>query len=232
MNDGILDLAKQGIVRRVSLLADSPFLKYRLSELLECSQVETGLHFDLSLPDRRDQENPFHFKRVVQVILNPLRPPLEKVELFEAECRRQIEKLQRAGVTVSYLDGHQHLHLLPFVSKGVAKAMSRLGIRRVRNPYSSSLWVTPKFAVNLLALFGMPSYRNQEIDSYPCLYPQPQAFQSSEALKKFLAGKDREVIVHPATRDDFTENGCTDPYREGRINEYLALKGLLEELPG
>ncbi len=227
INDGILELARQGTVRRVSMLADSPFVQHRLKELLELDSVSLGLHFDLTLKNRKDSQNPFDFGRATKLILNPLVSSEKKSQIFEKEALRQIEVLKKLGVFLNYLDGHQHLHLLPFAARGIARAMKKAQIEKVRNPYSKALWKTPKFPINLLAVLGIRPYRRQGIDSYACRYPQQESFASPEALKRFLEeAPDAEVIVHPALKDDFVEVGCQDSYREGRIREYLALSNL------
>jgi predicted glycoside hydrolase/deacetylase ChbG (UPF0249 family) len=50
----------------------------------------------------------------------------------EAEVRAQIARVRDAGVTVSHLDGHKHLHQLPVVMTAVAKVLPTFGIERVR----------------------------------------------------------------------------------------------------
>jgi predicted glycoside hydrolase/deacetylase ChbG (UPF0249 family) len=40
--------------------------------------------------------------------------------------------LRDAGVRVSHLDGHKHLHQLPIVCEAVANVLPRFGIERVR----------------------------------------------------------------------------------------------------
>ncbi|MGA7540970.1 MAG: ChbG/HpnK family deacetylase [Steroidobacteraceae bacterium] len=51
---------------------------------------------------------------------------------LEAEVTAQIGVLRDAGVTVSHLDGHKHLHQLPIVCAAVANVLPLFGIERVR----------------------------------------------------------------------------------------------------
>lgn len=51
---------------------------------------------------------------------------------LEAEVAAQIAMLRDAGVRVSHLDGHKHLHQLPIVCTAVANVLPRFGIERVR----------------------------------------------------------------------------------------------------
>ena len=51
-----------------------------------------------------------------------------------AECIAQAEQLLDAGLTVTHLDGHLHLHLLPGVWEGVVAAAKTLGDLPIRVP--------------------------------------------------------------------------------------------------
>jgi chitin disaccharide deacetylase len=51
---------------------------------------------------------------------------------LEAEVAAQIGLLRDAGIRVSHLDGHKHLHQLPIVCAAVANVLPRFGIERVR----------------------------------------------------------------------------------------------------
>lgn len=51
---------------------------------------------------------------------------------LEAEVAAQIAVLRDAGVRISHLDGHKHLHQLPIVCAAVANVLPRFAIERVR----------------------------------------------------------------------------------------------------
>lgn len=51
---------------------------------------------------------------------------------LEAEVAAQVAMLRDAGVRISHLDGHKHLHQLPIVCAAVANVLPRFGIERVR----------------------------------------------------------------------------------------------------
>jgi hypothetical protein len=51
---------------------------------------------------------------------------------LEAEVAAQVGLLRDAGLRVSHLDGHKHLHQLPIVCAAVANVLPRFGIERVR----------------------------------------------------------------------------------------------------
>jgi chitin disaccharide deacetylase len=51
---------------------------------------------------------------------------------IERELRAQIEKVLAAGLTLTHLNGHQHLHLLPRIFRVVARLAKEYGIGYVR----------------------------------------------------------------------------------------------------
>jgi predicted glycoside hydrolase/deacetylase ChbG (UPF0249 family) len=53
-----------------------------------------------------------------------------------AEAEEQIRKVQAAGVAVSHVDTHKHVHLLPAVLRAVLRAARNRGVRAIRNPFA------------------------------------------------------------------------------------------------
>lgn len=53
-----------------------------------------------------------------------------------AETAAQIRKLQAAGVRVSHVDAHKHVHLFPLVLEPLLQAARDCGVRAVRNPFA------------------------------------------------------------------------------------------------
>lgn len=54
---------------------------------------------------------------------------------IEAEATAQIRKLQAAGVAVSHVDTHKHVHMLPQVLQPLLRAAKACGVCRIRNPF-------------------------------------------------------------------------------------------------
>ncbi len=54
---------------------------------------------------------------------------------IEAEATAQIRKLQSAGLAVSHLDTHKHVHIFPQVLRPLLRAAQACGVRAIRNPF-------------------------------------------------------------------------------------------------
>ena len=53
-----------------------------------------------------------------------------------AEVEAQVCKIQQAGQTVTHVDSHKHVHLLPPVLAPILHAARACGVRAVRNPFA------------------------------------------------------------------------------------------------
>lgn len=76
----------------------------------------------------------------------------------ERELAAQIARVRDAGVAISHLDGHKHLHQLPGVAEVVARLAAAHGIERVRCTRERGLWppgVAPGAALSRLARRGL-----------------------------------------------------------------------------
>ena len=55
---------------------------------------------------------------------------------IEAEATAQIRRLLQTGVSVTHIDAHKHVHMLPGVLRPVLRAAGACKIRAVRNPFA------------------------------------------------------------------------------------------------
>lgn len=139
VNRAVLEAHKKGIVTSATLMANGQAFAEAVRDcgpdlsigchvvlvdgtpLLDGSStlVAHGKHFRNSLAD-------FAFAA--------LRGRLDPQEI-EAEASAQIRKLQSAGITVSHLDTHKHVHIFPQVLGPLLRAARACGIRAIRNPF-------------------------------------------------------------------------------------------------
>ena len=58
-----------------------------------------------------------------------------RTQEVEAEVSAQISKIQSAGIEVSHVDSHKHLHMLPPIGAAIIRAARSCGVRAIRNPF-------------------------------------------------------------------------------------------------
>jgi predicted glycoside hydrolase/deacetylase ChbG (UPF0249 family) len=80
-------------------------------------------------PDRRTFRN-----SLGDFALGVLRGAIHQDDI-QREALAQIQKLQRAGLTLTHVDTHKHTHLLSRVTRPIIRALEQSGIRCIRNPF-------------------------------------------------------------------------------------------------
>jgi len=56
-------------------------------------------------------------------------------EQVEAEAAAQIRKLQAAGIAVTHVDTHKHVHMFPQILRPLLRAAASCGVGAIRNPF-------------------------------------------------------------------------------------------------
>jgi hopanoid biosynthesis associated protein HpnK len=142
VNSGIVEAHDRGIVTSASLMATGPAFEHAVAVAKTRPSLAVGVH--LTLTEQRpligptaaaslvgaDGRFPPH---LVQFARHYIRGRVN-LEQVRAELDAQIRKVRSAGVEVSHLDGHQHVHVLPGIAGIVAELAAAHGVRAVRFP--------------------------------------------------------------------------------------------------
>jgi predicted glycoside hydrolase/deacetylase ChbG (UPF0249 family) len=137
ITEGICVAIAAGVVTSTSVMVTMPGSAEALRRAPHLAQQASfGLHLNLceGRPLTRGAsltEPSGEFLRKRKLAASALAGRLSLREL-EAEVAAQIGVLRDAGIRVSHLDGHKHLHQLPIVCAAVANVLPRFGIERVR----------------------------------------------------------------------------------------------------
>src|SRR5262249_35299763 len=149
VNDGIFDAHDLGILTSASLFANAPATGDAIRRAHARPSLGVGAHLTLvdgapTLPARsvptlvtgdgrfRPSWRPF----IVACLQG--RVSLDDVE---RELTAQIERISAAGISLTHLDAHKHVHLYPPVFAIVARLAARFGIPVVRVPYERGSWL-------------------------------------------------------------------------------------------
>ena len=144
---GIRDCIDAGVVTSTTILANMPGTAFALAEARRRpAGASFGVHLNLcegpplttprSLTDASGRFLP---KRVVAA--RAFLGRLDAAEV-EAELRAQIIRIRDAGVAISHLDSHKHLHQLPGVAAVVAGLAVEFGIQRIRCTLEEGVWIS------------------------------------------------------------------------------------------
>ena len=184
VNRGILEAHGQGVVTSATLMANALAFGEAVKLAQSAPRLGTGCHIVLvdgspalsasQIPSLLDggnkRKDSARFRErlssfAVLAILGRLIP-----DQIESEARAQIRRLQSAGLSVSHLDSHKHIHMFPQVLRPLLRAAQACGVRALRNPFAPirgillaegpSLW---KRWIKVRALHGLAGKFRQAV---------------------------------------------------------------------
>lgn len=145
--DGIVDAFKNGIVRSTSLMANGNAFDYAINLVKENPDLGIGVHITLvgetpcspshhipTLIDSSGKLRNNYFAFGFHYLLGQI--SLKEIEM---ECELQISKISHAGIKITHIDSHQHLHMFPGIFKVIVKLAIKYDIKYIRIPNENSL---------------------------------------------------------------------------------------------
>lgn len=206
ISKGIISAFEKGIVTSTSLVANGKYSKEGIS-LLKDVRLDVGVHLSFVGGERPltgtidglvDDSGLFlkGFKDVIpRIVTNRYSRKALRDELFE-----QVGLLRDAGVDISHIDSHQHLHILPGIGEIIVEIARNYNIRWVRLPRVGYLSVVGS-SMNILSKILSHKLKNNRL-SYTDHF---EGFELSGSMnEKALTGiinnlKEgvTELIVHP-----------------------------------
>ncbi len=143
INDGIISSFEDGIVSDMSVVACGSAFEDAVSKLLLIGKRSVGVHLTLvgerplsspdDIPTIVDKESGRFFAGYGSFLLRYFSGVID-VEDVRRELLLQIERVEDAGLEVTHLDTHQHLHLLPRIAEIVVSLALEHRVRYVRVP--------------------------------------------------------------------------------------------------
>jgi len=142
-NEGIFEAIRAGIVTSASILPNGPALGHALEGIRSrgCEGVSVAVHLNLSegrplaegLTRLVGPDGNFLGKDETHRLLAGAGDASLEADIAR-ETALQIGRLLDAGIAVSHLDGHQHVHVFPSALDAVAGTAKAFGISRMRIP--------------------------------------------------------------------------------------------------
>lgn len=162
---GALEAFQHGLVTSLSVITASPYWEQTAEALKAAGVVEIGAHLTVCEGEPVGPAGALgplvrggSFSRSMGAVAL-LSVGLRRA--IAAEWQAQVRRAQDAGFTVTHLDGHKHLHVLPGLA-GVAVAVAdATGVPGVRRPYEPGVGPRKRVRAGLalaagIALAGSP----------------------------------------------------------------------------
>ena len=238
VNRGILEAHAAGVVTSASLMVNTPGFVAAATAARAAPRLGVGLHLNLTVgvPVSRLEAVPSlcgrdgRLRSLPRLVARALGGRLVASEV-ERECAAQIARARGAGVRLTHLDGHEHVHVLPGIWRSVVAAAQQAGIATVRVPVEplrevawrplAALGQALISAVVRLATRGVsPARQADHFRGFALTGRQDFAERLLAQLDRLEPGV-TELMVHPGYPD--AELAQWARYASGRERELAAL---------
>lgn len=237
---GILSGIDNGIISDTSLMANGEAFNSAVSAFKERGIRHVGMHFSIV-----DGESPLAAKEDVSVLLKDGVFPIsaKPLHLFlktflvsrqikravQCEFKAQIQKIHNAGLIVSHLDSHQHIHTFYGISDVLVDMCVQYKIPFIRVPTSQS----KDFTSLLFRLFSFRLKRLAEINN---VTPVKAVGYDTTGINTKLTIRNNihqiksyevaELMVHPG----FSDARTLEKYGHWRCTDWEGELSALEEV--
>ena len=136
-NKAIFKGYDDGMITHTSIMANSDYFSEAVEGLQDRKKLGVGIHLNLTYgkalhfsPLYNDVQGIFNLGYLKILALSTHNKAF--LEAVEVEFEEQILKVRDTGLTITHLDSHRHIHLIPGIYRIVAKLAVKYNIPRVR----------------------------------------------------------------------------------------------------
>jgi predicted glycoside hydrolase/deacetylase ChbG (UPF0249 family) len=212
MTDGAIRAHTDGIVTACSVVANGAAFEHAVERLRDVPSLAVGVH--LALVEERPLAdnvaslvgtNGLFHESYAAIVPRYFAGRID-VDDVERELRMQIETVLQTGLTVTHLNGHQHLHLLPRVFAIVQQLAEEYGIGYVRIVDERRHFSPRGVAIAVLSGLGRSARGRARVATNDRTIGVTRAghFSDAAAIVAMLGDVEgtMELICHPGLGDD------------------------------
>jgi predicted glycoside hydrolase/deacetylase ChbG (UPF0249 family) len=214
VNEATFDLMSKRIATSATIMSNGPSVLSAIEGSKRFPACSFGVHLNLTefRPLSRNEGlkellgEDGEFSGVLERAPGSIKKSRTLLFAMADEWCHQIDFLQKAGVQVSHLDSHQHVHTIPFVFPVLKYVQAKYGIRRVRatrnvykaggSPSQVMLWAKRAYQFSLRHFY---TTRTTHV-----------FMDFSTFYERAVVGQQEwpsvEVMVHPGSLSDCDEN--------------------------
>ena len=214
VNYGIISAHRNGIVTSTTMMANMPGFDHAVNLLKENKNIGCGVHMTLScnrplnsnFKSLVDENGMFH-RRINEEIINKI----DLDELYYEFCS-QIDKVKNAGVEITHLDSHHHVHTIPYF-KDVIKSILDKNNLKIRGGFKDEF-----------------DYENiiPCIDSFYDKRADIEFFSNN--IEKIKSYDVCDLMTHPAFIDNYLLSSTSYAINRAKEHEILTSKSLKDLL--
>ncbi|GAA0106386.1 chitin disaccharide deacetylase [Paraclostridium sordellii] len=210
VNQGIISAHKNGVVKSCTIMTGMPGFEQALDLLKENKDLGCGVHMTLScykpvLKTHKTltDENGYFFRRIT----DEKAKEIDLDELYEEFCA-QIDKAIGAGIEITHLDSHHHVHTLKEFKPVIEKILNKYKLP-IRGGFEYRLDYD-----KIIPVIG--SFYHKNVDG--------KYFENHiEEIKKYEIS---DMMSHPAFVDAFLSKSTSYSIERTKEHEILTSKEL------
>jgi chitin disaccharide deacetylase len=228
INQGILRAFKEGIVTATSLSASGEAFRDAVALIKTTPSLDVGIHLTLveerpvlppqTIPSLVD--NTGRFRKNAQVFFVDYLKGKISMQEVKMEFHAQTKKILDHGISITHIDSHQHIHILPKIADITIELAEKYGIKYIRYPKEDFEFrnilsirklkrIVQQMAVTFFCLYSRNRLRNYSLDHFFGFYDGGRL--DKEKLIRIFRKVNRgtnELMCHPGLgRDPNTPTG-------------------------
>lgn len=217
VNYGIISAHRNGIVTSTTIMANMPGFDHAVNLLKENKDIGCGVHMTLScnkpLNDNLKSlvdENGMFYKRINAEVISKI----DLDELYYEFCS-QIDKVKNAGVEITHLDSHHHVHTILHFKDVIKTIMDKYNLK-IRGGFEYKF----DFEENVIPCIGSFYDKNVDINFFN---------NNIEIIKSYDIC---DLMSHPAFIDNYLLKSTSYAINRAKEHEILTskkIKKLLDE---
>ena len=252
----VVALRASGLVTDVSLLAVGESFDEAVSALAAAGVRDAGVHLCLVGGERpiapaesvSSLLSAGRFRKNWARVAGAIAAGRIRIAEVEREWEEQVGRVIEAGLAVTHLDSHQHLHLHPALFPVAVRLARRFGVPFVRAPREDDPATarTPPLSHLRARLLGHLGRQARRLLARAALAEPPRVLGLAEtghmtaarwqSLLGSLPDDDCEIVLHPGEEDDVTRiryqwgfewRAEAEALESGLIHEALSRRGIV-----
>ena len=234
VNRGIIEAHEAGSVTSTSLLANAPGFADAIARANRAPRLGVGLHANLTVGAPVAPRTAVHslwdphteaFYPLSRLVWRALAGQIDPRHVA-VECAAQLAWLASAGIAVTHIDSHRHVHILPGIWRAVVTVARQQGVRAVRVPREPGVTIK-QLCLGAAWIVAASGDRGEDVRLVRqfrglSLMDAPDYQQRLLELLDDLPSGATELMVHPGYAD--ANLAAWDDYAAPREGELAALR--------
>jgi hopanoid biosynthesis associated protein HpnK len=217
INQGIIRAFEEGIVTSTSLSANGEAFREAVAFINTTPSLDVGIHLTLVeerpvLPPQTIPslvENTGRFRKKAQVFFVDYLKGKISMQEVKTEFHAQAKKILDHGISITHIDSHQHIHILPKIADITIELAEEYGIKYIRYPKEDIEFrkilsarkikrLVQQMAVNFFCLYSRNRLKNYSLDQFFGFYDGGRLDKEKliQIFRKVSRGTS-ELMCHP-----------------------------------